>query len=178
MRKPKLLGLCGSLRAASLNRKLMLEAARIWPGDFAEASLRLPLYDGDLEAVGMPVEVTSLAAAVDGADAVLIASPEYNKGPPGVVKNALDWLSRVKPNPLNGKAIAIVSAAAGRAGGERAQVMLRAMLVPHRTEVLTWPEVLVGGAEKEFDPEGRLVAENYRSVLGQLVDRLADHAAP
>ena len=176
MAKGVLVGLCGSLRAGSVNRKLMHEAARLWPGPFAEGDLRLPLYDGDLEARGIPAEVARLAETVAGAEAVLIACPEYNKGPPGVLKNALDWLSRVRPNPLWGKGCAIVSAAAGRAGGERAQTMLRAMLAPHRVEALTWPEVLVGHAEREFDSEGRLVAESYRTALAGLMGRLAGAA--
>jgi chromate reductase, NAD(P)H dehydrogenase (quinone) len=174
MTKAILLGLCGSLRADSYNRKLMLEAARRWPGTFIEGSLRLPLYDGDLEAGGLPTGVTELARQVAAADALVLACPEYNKGPPGVVKNALDWLSRARPNPLLGKRVAIVSATAGRAGGERAQVMLRSMLVPHRVRALTWPEVLVGGAEREFDAEGKLVAESYRTALDTLITRLAD----
>ena len=177
MNRPILLGLCGSLRRESLNRKLMLEAARAWPGGFAEGSLRLPLYDGDLEDTGIPAEVTALAEAVVAADALLIACPEYNKGPPGVLKNALDWLSRVRPNPIWSKPLAIVSATAGRAGGERAQTMLRAMLTPHRAEVLTWPEVLVGGAEAEFDTAGRLTADRYRNAVAQLVGNLVERAA-
>lgn len=170
-----LLGLCGSLRAGSLNRKLMAEAAGFWPGRFAEGSLRLPLYDGDLEAAGMPAEVMRLGEQVAAAQAILIANPEYNKGPPGVLKNALDWLSRLKPNPVWGKPVAIVSATGGRAGGERSQTMLRAMLVPHRAEVLSWPEVLVGAAEHEFDAEGRLTNPRYRAGVEQLIARL--HAA-
>jgi len=168
-----LLGLCGSLRAASLNRKLMHEAVRRWPGRFAEGDLRLPLYDGDLEAQGMPEGVTRLAAQVAGASAVLIACPEYNKAPPGVLKNALDWLSRVRPNPLWGKPVALVSATGGRAGGERAQTMLRAMLAPHRVEAVVWPEVLVGAAEGEFDAEGRLVSARYAGALDGLMAGLA-----
>jgi chromate reductase len=176
MSEKVLLGLCGSLRAASFNRLLMAEGARLWRGRFAEGDLRLPLYDGDLEAQGLPEPVIRLAQAVAGADALLIACPEYNKGPPGLVKNALDWLSRVKPNPLWDKPCAIVSATGGRAGGERAQTMLRAMLVPLRVEALGWPEVLVGQAEREFDSEGRLTSDQYRQTLGALIDRLAGAA--
>ncbi|WP_323022292.1 NADPH-dependent FMN reductase [Pararhodobacter sp.] len=174
MSGPRLLGLCGSLRAESLNRKLMLEAARAFDGDFAEASLRLPLFDEDLEAQGIPAEVAALGAAVAGAQAVLFACPEYNKAPPGAVKNALDWLSRLKPNPLRGKPVAIVTAADGRAGGERSQMILRWMLVPHRVEPLAWPEVLVARAETEFDAEGRLTSERYRAQLAELMGRLRD----
>ena len=172
MDAPKLLGLCGSLRAESLNRKLMLEAARAFGGVFAEASLRLPLFDADLEARGIPAEVAALGRAVDEADAVLFACPEYNKAPPGTVKNALDWLSRLKPNPLRGKPVAIVTAADGRAGGERTQMILRWLLVPHRVEPLGWPEVLVAKADEEFDAAGRLLSDRYRTQLAELMDRL------
>ena len=172
-----LVGLCGSLRAASYNRQLMLEAAGIFGGRFIEGSLRLPLFDEDLEAEGMPSEVEALGAAIAGADAVLFACPEYNKAPSGVVKNALDWLSRLKPNPLAGKPVAIVTAAGGRAGGERSQNVLRWMLVPHRVEPLSWPEVFVAAPEKEFDAEGRLLSERYRKQLETLMGRLRDQAS-
>jgi chromate reductase, NAD(P)H dehydrogenase (quinone) len=172
MTEPRLLGLCGSLRAASLNRKLMLEAARHFDGSFTEVSLRLPLYDGDLEDQGMPPEVLALAAAIKGADAVVIACPEYNKAPPGVVKNALDWISRVPGRAFEGKPVAILSATGGRAGGERAQYMLRWMLTPLRADVLTWPEMLLGNATKEFGPDDRLTSEIYTATLGDLMARL------
>ena len=172
MPQMKLLGLCGSLRIASLNRQLMREGARAFGGAFTEGDLRLPLYDGDLEAQGIPASVQALAAAIEAADALIIACPEYNKAPSGVLKNARDCLSRVKPNPLVGKPVALVSATAGRAGGERAQTMLRAMLAPLRAEVVVWPEVLVGGAPSHFDTEGRLVTESYRVALAGLMERL------
>lgn len=172
-----LLGLCGSLRAASLNRKLMLEGAARFGGSFAEGNLRLPLYDGDVEDRGMPPSVTALCEAIARADAVLIACPEYNKAPPGVLKNALDWISRAKPNPLWGKPVAIVSATAGRAGGERTQTMLRAMLAPHRVRDLTWPEVLVGHAAEQFDDAGRLANPRNAAALEHLMDRLREVAA-
>lgn len=172
MTDPRLLGLCGSLRAGSYNRMLMAEAAAAFGGSFAEGSLRLPLFDEDLEAQGIPPEVAALGAAVAGADAVLLACPEYNKAPPGAVKNGLDWLSRLKPNPLRGKPVAIVTAADGRAGGERSQMILRAMLVPHRVEPLGWPEVLVAKASEAFDAEGRLASPRYRAQVAELMGRL------
>ena len=172
MPETTLVGLCGSLRAESFNRKLMLEAARHFDGRFVEGDLRLPLFDEDLEKRGMPEAVTRLAEQIRAADAVLIACPEYNKAPPGVLKNALDWLSRTKSWPMEGKPTALVSAAAGRAGGERAQYILRLMLVPHRALVLTHPEVLVGGAKQHFDAEGRLETESYVNALDALMGRL------
>ena len=116
MTEPVLLGLSGALRADSTNRKLLREAARLFgPCSFAEADLRLPLYDGDDEAKqGVPDVVQALAAQIAGADAIVVSTPEYNKGPSGVLKNALDWVSRVKENPWKGKPVAIVSATAGR----------------------------------------------------------------
>lgn len=174
MTDPVLVGLCGSLRKASYNRQLMLEAAALFGGRFTEGDLRLPLFDEDLEAEGMPAEVEALGAAIAAADAVLFACPEYNKAPPGVVKNALDWLSRLKPNPLAGKPVAIVTAAGGRAGGERSQNVLRWMLVPHRVEPLSWPEVFVAGPDKEFDAEGRLISDRYRKQLETLMGRLRE----
>ena len=95
-----LLGLCGSLRAESYNRALMQEAARLFGAELKEANLRLPLYDGDLEkASGIPADVQTLADQITAADAALIASPEYNQSLSGVLKNALDWVSRVDGKP-------------------------------------------------------------------------------
>lgn len=155
-----LLGLCGSLRAASFNRQLMHEARRLYdPAAFEEGNLRLPLYDGDLEAKGMPPEVQTLADQIDGAEAVIIASPEYNKAPSGVLKNALDWVSRVEGRPWKDKPVAIMSAAAGRAGGERMQAHLRLMLHPFSANVLHLPEVFIGQTAAQFNDDGKLTDE-------------------
>ncbi len=170
----KLLGLCGSLRAESLNRKLLRESARIFaPDQFDEADLRLPLYDGDLEdSAGIPPEVQRLADQIKAADAVVIASPEYNKALSGVLKNALDWVSRTKGGPWRDKPVAIVSASDGRAGGDRGQFSLRLCLVPFRANVLPGPEVMVAFASKEFDAGGRLISESYIKALTELMTSL------
>ncbi len=152
-----LTGLCGALRAGSTNRILMRYAAeRFGASRFTEGDLRLPLYDGDLEeAEGIPEAVERLAAQIREADAVIIACPEYNKGVSGVIKNAFDWLSRVKPAVWAGKPVAIMSAAAGRAGGERSQYALRLCLNAFQPVVLPGPEVLVANSSQAFDAEGR-----------------------
>lgn len=170
----KLLGICGSLRAGSHNRKLMLEGRRMFvPETFEEGDLRLPLYDGDLEErEGIPEAVQRLADQIKAADAVIIASPEYNKALPGVLKNALDWVSRTKGGPWRGKPVAIVSASDGRAGGDRGQFSLRLCMVPFRAVVLPGPEVMVAFASKEFDAEGRLVSESYQRALAELMSDL------
>ncbi|KIT18009.1 NADPH-dependent FMN reductase [Jannaschia aquimarina] len=168
-----LLGLCGSLRRASLNRKLMLEAFRLHGGSFTEGDLRLPLYDGDLEeAHGIPNEVQTLADQISAVEAVVIATPEYNKGPSGVLKNALDWVSRVDGNPWRDKPVAVMSATAGRAGGERAQYALRLFLLPFRPRVLPGPEVLVGQAASQFDANGRLTNQRSIDALDELMTDL------
>ena len=174
----RLLGICGSLRAGSWNRKLMLEAARIFdPAEFTEANLRLPLYDGDLEALGLPPEVQELAEQIRAADAIVIAGPEYNKAMSGVLKNALDWVSRVKGGVWRDKPVAILSAAAGRAGGERTQMTLRHAMTPFRARVLPGPEVMIAGPDKEFDAEGRLTNDRALALLTELMADLRKAAA-
>jgi chromate reductase, NAD(P)H dehydrogenase (quinone) len=130
----RLLGICGALRAASTNRLLLGEAMRLYgPADWETADLRLPLFDEDLEiAEGIPPAVQRLADQVAAADGVFIATPEYNKALPGVLKNALDWVSRTKGSPFRDKPVAIASAADGRAGGDRSQFSLRLALTPFR----------------------------------------------
>lgn len=171
-----LLGLCGSLRADSFNRKLMhASAAAFGPANFIEGDLNLPLFNEDLEAQGMPDAVTRLKEQVKAADAVVIACPEYNKAPPGVLKNALDWLSR-DGQPWTGKPVALVSAAAGRAGGERTQFALRLMMVPFRPLILQGPEMLVAGPKDHFDANGALVTESYQNLLADLMGALREAA--
>jgi len=176
---PVLLGISGSLRAASSNTKLVHEAARAFgPCRFEIGNVRLPLYDGDLEdRDGIPPEVARLAGQIRAADAVVIATPEYNKNLSGVLKNAIDWLSRVKPGPLAGKSVAIVSSAAGRAGGERAQFSLRHCLVPLHPRILTGPEVTIAGAAKAFGDDGRLTDPASFEFLARLMAALRDEAA-
>jgi len=174
MTTPVLLGLSGSLRAGSTNRKLLREAARLF-GDctYVEADLRLPLYDGDAEeSDGVPADVDRLASQILAADAVLISTPEYNKGPSGVLKNALDWVSRTSGKPWADKPVAVMSAAAGRAGGERAQLVLRGFMVPFRPRILQGPEIHLAGSGSQFDDAGRLTGEAYVRDLTQLMQAL------
>lgn len=169
-----LLGISGSLRADATNRKLIREAARLFdPDTYVEADLRLPLYDGDDEgANGIPAEVQTLADQIAAADAVVISTPEYNKGPSGSLKNALDWVSRTDGSPWLNKPVAVMSAAAGRAGGERAQMVLRGFMVPFRPRILQGPEMHLAGSSKEFDEMGRLISDAYLKTLQELMDSL------
>lgn len=174
MSRPILLGIAGALRAESTNRKLIREAARLFgPCDFTEADLRLPLYDGDREeADGIPSSVVRLADQIAGADAVVISTPEYNSALSGVLKNALDWVSRTEGNPWADKPVAIVSAAAGRAGGARAQFSLRLAMTPFRPCLLTGPEVMIADARNAFGGDGRLTNERSLAALGKLTAAL------
>ena len=168
-----LLGLSGSLRKDSTNTQLLQEAARIF-GDatYIQADLNLPLYDGDLEnRAGLPQAAQTLATQIAQADGVLISSPEYNSGISGVQKNALDWISRSDGSPWLGKPVAVMSAAAGREGGARAQTMLRSCMVPFRPRIAHGPEILVADASAQFDDIGRL-NPRYEKSLGALMQAL------
>lgn len=179
MAQYSLLGLSGSLRQDSTNTKLLHEAARLFgPQEFAVADLRFPLYDADLERKeGIPKAVQSLADAIAGADAVLISTPEYNKAPPGVLKNALDWVSRTKGKPWSGKPLAVMSASSGRAGGERAQLVLRGYMVAFRPRILQGPEIHLADSANQFDENGQLTGEIYLRELSELMQSLRTEIA-
>lgn len=170
----RLLGISGSLRKGSTNTKLVLEASRLFdPADFSMADLNLPLYDGDAEdASGIPASVQVLSDQIASADAIIISTPEYNKALSGVLKNALDWVSRTSGNPWSGKPLAILSAAAGRSGGERAQSSLRLCMAPFRTAILQGPEVLIAASGGAFDEKGKLTNERSAKTMGDLMDQL------
>lgn len=172
------LGLSGSLRADSFNTKLLTSAiASFGAAQVQIGDLHLPLYDGDLEAKGIPEAVTELAAQIAAADAIIIASPEYNKGISGALKNALDWVSRVPGNAFKGKPILVIGAAAGRTGGETAYYMTRNCLAALGADVLAVPAVLVAGAHNEFNEDGTLKSERYQAGLDAGVEALHARAA-
>lgn len=174
MAKPKIAGICGALRGPSTNRKLLDEAYRLFgEAEFTTLDIRFPLYDGDAElADGIPAEVQRAADQLAEADAIIIATPEYNKGITGVLKNALDWISRCEGNPWFHKPVATMSAAAGRAGGERSQVMLRTCLTPFQPLLLQGPEVALHDSSNQFDDNGRLKGELYEKNLKTLMEKL------
>lgn len=174
MSRPKLLGISGSLRKEATNRKLLREAARLF-GDssYHEADLNLPLFDGDVQdASGIPETVQALADQIASADAVLISTPEYNKSISGVLKNALDWVSRTQGNPWRDKPVAVMSAAAGRAGGERAQFALRLCLVAFRPALVPGPEIMLANSGKAFDENGHLTDDRAIRNLAELMQGL------
>ncbi len=171
---PKLLGISGSLRKGSHNSLLLAEAARLFgEAEYNDADINLPLYNGDdEEAHGVPAAVDALAQKIADADAVLISTPEYNKGPSGALKNALDWVSRSQVKPWGNKPVAVMSAAAGRAGGERTQLVLRGFMVPFRPRILQGPEIHVAASYEAFDDNGHLTGEMYINDLTALMKAL------
>lgn len=170
----KIVGLCGSLRAASLNRKLLHQSAALYgPCDFQELSLDIPLYNGDIESNGIPQAVLDLANAITDADAIIIATPEYNKGISGVLKNALDWISRAQGAPFADKPIALLTAAAGRTGGETAQFHTRHCLTPLGADVIATPAICIAGAASEFNNDGLLENQRYIDNIKLLMNKLS-----
>lgn len=155
--------LVGSLRRLSFHSAIAESLQELAPENVTVTRLPsvglLPHYDADLQAEGFPQTVLELGTAISEADGVIIVTPEYNYSVPGVLKNALDWLSRLPTAPLTGKPVAIQSASPGIFGGARAQYHLRQSLVFLDSPVLNKPEVMVGGAASKIDVEGKKVTD-------------------
>jgi chromate reductase len=134
----------------------------------------LPLFNADVEADGDPPPVARLKRAIASADALLIATPEYNHCVPGVLKNAIDWASRPsRASVLTGKPVAIMGASTGSGGTARAQAHLRDGLAYTNGLVLPLPEVLVSSAASKFDADGNLTDEQTRDDVRDLLKALA-----
>lgn len=173
-----IVAISGSYRAASFNHALLRAAAAQAPGGVSITihDIRdLPFYDGDLEAAGDPVQVEALKGAIADADAVLIATPEYNGGVPGGLKNALDWASRRHPNSvLAGKPVAVIGATPGRGGTVSAQTQLRSVLDRIGAHLVAEPRLELASA---FDhiTDG-VIAESVRSQVDAVVAALVEVA--
>ena len=177
----KILGLAGSLRRDSHNRKLLRAAARQLPpgAELVEFDrlAEIPPYDEDLDVSPAPEPVAALREAIATADAVLIATPEYNSSVPGVLKNALDWASRPFPNnALRGKPTAVVGASTGLFGAVWAQAEARKVLGAIGADVLD-VELPVGLADDAFDDQGELVDPDLHGGLGEIVAQLTAKVA-
>ncbi|HSV34172.1 MAG TPA: NADPH-dependent FMN reductase [Ramlibacter sp.] len=168
-------GLCGSLRAASYNMAALQAAGRLMPPGMrlsVESFAQVPIYSPDEQERGWPTAVLALGAAIARADAVLVASPEYNFSVPGGLKNTLDWLSRLPQQPFKGKPVAILGAATGPLGTARMQYDLRRIFHSLEAQVLLKPEVFIGHANTKFDAEGRLVDEVTLKFLADQMQAL------
>jgi chromate reductase len=160
------LGIAGSLRRASINRGLLRAAHRVVPLTVLDLAT-LPLYNADLES-DPPAAARDLRQTVRAADAILFATPEYNYGVSGVLKNAIDWGSQPHgQNVWDGKPAAILGAANSTVGTVRAQLQVRQSLVALNVDVFN-RELLIGGAGK-FDPDGNLVDPETCDALGDFL---------
>jgi chromate reductase, NAD(P)H dehydrogenase (quinone) len=174
----KVVGFAGSLRRGSYNRALLRAATELAPSALHIVIHELdgiPLYNGDIEAAGAPPSVVQLRDAIRKAEGLLIATPEYNHGVPGVLKNTIDWLSRPpRDSALNGKVAAVMGASPGMTGTARGQSQLRQAFVFTNTYALLQPEILVGHAHEKFDADGRLVHQTTRDFLATFLQRFAE----
>jgi chromate reductase len=172
----KLLGISGSLRKDSFNTALLRAAQELAPAgtsiDVADIA-QIPLYNEDVREKGYPQPVQTLRDRIRDADAVLIATPEYNYSIPGVLKNAIDWASRPPEQPFDGKIVGIMGASPGRLGTARAQYHLRQCFVFLNSTVLNKPEVMVGGAGQVFK-DGKLIDAPTRGFVADLLKALAE----
>lgn len=172
----KILGFAGSLRAGSRNRGLLRAAAARLPDGVVLEIFDLapiPLYNGDVEAKGMPAPVTAFRQAIRTADAILIACPEYNYSIPGVLKNAIDWASRGADQPFAGKPVGLMGAG-GTLGTARSQYHMRQVLVCLDSHLLNKPELFVMESARKFDEGGTLTDETTAARLPKLLSALAD----
>ena len=174
----KVAGFAGSLRQGSFNRALLRAAVELAPERMAIETLDIadiPLYNADVEAQGDPEPVAAFKRAIGAADGLLIATPEYNLGVPGVTKNAIDWASRPpRDSVLDGKPVAVMGATPGMGGTARGQSQLRQAFVFTNSYAMPQPEVLVRRASDLFDADGRLTDESTREHLVKFLNAFAD----
>jgi NAD(P)H-dependent FMN reductase len=172
----RIVGIAGSLRTGSYNAALLREAVRLAPAGLTieiATIAGISLYDGDLDAAeGPPENVRQLKDRIASSDGLLLATPEYNHSVPGVLKNAIDWLSRPAkdiPRVFGDRPVAILGASTGPGGTRLGQAALLPVLRVLGMRLYTGKSLYVAGAAKVFDPEGKLVDEKVGSVLTELL---------
>jgi chromate reductase len=168
----KVLGICGSLRKASLSMAALRACKDMAPAGMTisiAAIGDIPMYNQDIFDAGIPQPVKRLYDEIAAADGVLIATPEYNFSMPPLLKNAIDWVSKMPKQPFDNKPIAVFSASQGPLGGARVQYDVRRILVQLWGLVLPRPEVFIGAAQTKFDAQGKLTDETTRKFLNELL---------
>jgi len=174
-RSASILGFAGSLRKNSYNKALLRAASELLPKDAKLEIFDLegiPPFNQDLE-TRMPLRVKGFKAKIKAADAILIATPEYNYSVSGVLKNAIDWASRpYGDNSFEGKPVAMMSASIGMLGGARAQYHLRQTLVFLNMHPINKPEVIVTFASEKIDENGILRDKETRRLIKELIESL------
>ncbi len=167
-----ILGICGSLRKGSFNLMALKTAQELAPAGMMIERFDIapiPLYNEDVKAQGFPPVVAELRAKVKAADGLLMVSPEYNYSIPGVLKNAIDWVSRPPEQPFDGKPIALMGASGGALGTARAQYHLRQVFIFLNAHILNRPEVFIGAAQTKFNAEGQLTDQSTRDLISAML---------
>lgn len=178
-RQLNVISICGSLRKGSFNRMVMNALPGLAPAGMsikeAPSFAEFPLYNADVQnSTGFPAPVNTLADAIRAADGVIFNTPEYNFSLPGGLKNAIDWVSRLKEQPFVGKPIAIQSASPGPVGGARVQYDLRKMMCFLDALTLNKPEIFVGSvASRVDDKTGEIKDETTRTLIKQQLEAFA-----
>ncbi len=171
----RIAGICGSLREKSYNLSALRYARTVAPEGVELDILRIndvEPFNADVEEKGWPPGVATLREKVSAADAVLLSSPEYNYGVPGMLKNATDWLSRpTGKGPMTGKPLAIMGASTSYSGTARAQADWRNVAFYNAMPLLTTVEVLIFKADQKFDENGNLVDEKSQQKVRELMDK-------
>jgi chromate reductase, NAD(P)H dehydrogenase (quinone) len=169
------LGFAGSLRTGSFNKALLRAAAELLPEGMTLEIFDLapiPMYNADIQEQGFPPSVRTFRERIAAADALLIATPEYNYSIPGVLKNAIDWASRPPDQPLFRKPVALMGASSGTLGTVRSQLALRQVFVMLNMLPVQKPEVLVANAQDKIDASGKLTDEITRNYVRGLLEAL------
>lgn len=169
----RIVAFCGSLRRASFNRALLRTCIELAPQgmDFDAAEIGdVPLFNEDVEVNGFPEPAQRLRAQVAAADGLLFVTPEYNTGVPGVLKNAIDWVSRPPDQPFRGKPAAVLGASRSILGSVRGQMALRQSAIWLDLHFMNRPEVFVGRAHEMFDADLRLTDERTRLAVGKFME--------
>lgn len=177
----RVLGLSGSLRKASFNSAALRTVAQLLPDgiSFRVSGLgAIPFYNADVEAAGFPAPVAQLRREVAEADALVFAVPEYNFSVSGVLKNALEWLSRPPEPPANGKPCAMFGASVSPLGTARGQFHFRHICVSLNLIPVNTPHVDITSASEKFDSEGNLVDAVAKDQLRQLLEALKRFTMP
>lgn len=168
--------ICGSLRQHSYNDAVAQTLPDIAPQGmefvFLERLGDIPHFNADLQGDPYPERVQAWANVIAAVDAVVIVTPEYNFSVPGVLKNALDWLSRMQPGPFARKPVAIQTASPGRMGGVRAQYHLRQIMVFLDANVLNKPEIIISEVASKLSAEGKLADELTRTLISEQLSAL------
>jgi chromate reductase len=173
--KIQVIGFAGSLRKNSYNKMLLRTVQKLFPSDMEMEIIELPdipIYNYDIQASqGFPQSIIEIDEKIKNSDAVLFATPEYNYGIPGGLKNFIDWLSRLESKPFFGKPMSMLGATTGMGGTIRAQANLRTVALFIETNVMPKPEIYVTKAANKFDTEGNLTDEATIKILQKYIER-------